>query len=148
MTRPSRHLLLVPAVAAILGLGAIAAQAARPGQLPGCNNPRAVARYLQLTPAQIADVKELRADLKAAVDPLRDQIKDLHEQIETALDAASPDACAIGALRIQIHGLAEQVRDERDDFEAAFEALLTPAQLAKWEALQVVCRAQDETTGG
>jgi Spy/CpxP family protein refolding chaperone len=146
MNQPLRRTL--PVLAALALFAAIAASAApRPG-LPGCKNPRAIARYLKLTPDQVAQTKTLRAGLKAAVDPLYHQIEALHEQIQDALEAASPDACAIGALRIQIYDVGEQVRDERDEFEAAFEALLTADQLTKWEALKTVCRAEDETTGG
>lgn len=147
MTPATRRFLPLAAAALVL-VGAAAAYAARPGHLPGCNNPRAISRYLGLTPDQNEQAKALRADLKDAVDPLADQAQALHEQIAAALEADNPDACAIGALRIEIYDVYEQIRDERDEFEAAFEAILTPDQLAKWEALQTVCRAADETTAG
>jgi len=126
---------------------AAAQPAAAPRGLPGCHDPRAIARYLGLTADQNAHVKDLRAAFKATVDPIQKQIGDLRDQIQEDLDATSPDACAIGALQVQIHTLAQGIDAARNTFETGFEALLTPAQLTKWNALKAVCSANDETTG-
>ena len=115
--------------------------------LPGCGNPRAIARYLKLTTAQQDQTQSLRQALRTAVDPLQAQLEPIREQIDTALDAAAPNACSVGGLVVQADGIHDQIANLRDDFEDDFEALLTPDQLVKWQALQVVCRAQDVTTG-
>lgn len=137
---------LVAAAFAILAALPAAAAPAKP-TLPGCHDPRAIARFLGLTADQATRVKALRATYKATVDPIKAQIEPLHTQIEDLLDAANPDACAIGAVRIQIHTLYLSIEAARTTFETGFEALLTPDQLTKWNALQAVCHANDETTG-
>jgi Spy/CpxP family protein refolding chaperone len=139
---------LAAAVLTVLFAGTAQAQAPAAGRpLPGCHDPRAIARFLGLTADQAAHVKELRATYKTTVDPIQKQIGELRDQIQDLLDATTPDACQIGALHVQIHTLYQTVEAARTTFEHAFEALLTPAQLVKWNALQAVCSANDETTG-
>ena len=147
-SHPLRHLTLSAglAVFALAALASVAEAAPKPA-LPGCNNPRAIARYLKLTEAQQDQTQSLRQALRTAVDPLQAQLEPIREQIDTALDAAAPNACSVGGLVVQADGIHDQIADLRDDFEEDFEALLTPDQLAKWQALQAVCRAQDVTTG-
>lgn len=139
---------LVAATVAILAALPAGAQAtAAKSTLPGCHDPRAIARFLGLTADQVTKVKALRVTYKATVDPIKAQIDPLHNQIEDLLDATNPDACAIGAVRIEIHTLYNGIEAARTTFESGFEALLTPDQLTKWNALQAVCHANDETTG-
>jgi Spy/CpxP family protein refolding chaperone len=137
-------------VAAGILLAALAlafAQAATAAPLPGCNDPRAVARFLRLTPAQIEDVRDLRTALRTAVEPLRAQVQPLREQLGDLLEAANPVACTVGDLVVRIDGLTDRIHALQEDFEDDFEALLTPEQLVKWRALQVVCRAKGQTPG-
>jgi Spy/CpxP family protein refolding chaperone len=137
------------AFAALATAFAVAGAVAAPNRspLPGCNNPRAIAKYLKLTEVQVAQTKDLREDLRDAVEPLRAQIEPIRDRIRTALDAASPDALAVGTLVVQADGVHDQIRDLQEDFEEDFEALLTADQLAKWQTLQAVCHPDDETTG-
>jgi Spy/CpxP family protein refolding chaperone len=137
-------------VATSLVLAALAfalAQPAAAAPLPGCKDPRAVARYLGLSAAQVAQVKDLRLDLRAAVQPLYQQIEPLRDQIGDLLETANPDACTVGGLVVKVNGLTDQIGALHDEFEKDFEALLTPEQLVKWKALQVVCRAKGQPTG-
>lgn len=141
------RLTLAATALALAFVASAQAQAAAAPRLPGCHDPRAIARFLGLTADQNAKVKELRATYKSTVDPIQKQIADLRDQIQDLLDAATPDACQIGALHVQIHTLYQGIEAARTTFENGFEALLTPAQLTKWHALQAVCSANDETTG-
>jgi Spy/CpxP family protein refolding chaperone len=115
--------------------------------LPGCKDPRAVARYLGLSAAQVAQVKDLRTDLRDAVEPLRKQIAPLRDEIGDLLATPAPDACTVGGLVVKVNGLTDQIDTLHDKFEKDFELILTPEQLVKWKALQVVCRAQGQPTG-
>jgi Spy/CpxP family protein refolding chaperone len=141
------RLALAAAVLAIAFAGGAEAQNPARRPLPGCHDARAIARFLGLTADQNAHVKELRATLKTTVDPLQEQIGDLRDQIQDLFEAATPDACQIGALHVQIHTIYESIEAARTTFENGFEALLTPAQLTKWNALRAVCSANDETAG-
>ena len=131
---------------AFLALPLLASAAPGRGGNPAdiLTNPRALARYLKLTPAQIETTKQLFQELQATTRPLHEQQKALHDQLRTQLDAAGPDACAVGSTLLQIEGLRDQVRAAREDFDEAFSAILTPEQLAKWEALKDAARIGEE----
>lgn len=108
------------------------------------HNPRALARYLKLTPAQVETTKQLAQTLHNTTKPLYQQIEPLEEQLHSQLDAASPDACAVGNTVVQIDGIRDQIRGAREDFDEAFSAILTPEQLAKYEALKDAARIGEE----
>lgn len=87
----------------------------------------------------------LSADQATALDTLRQQTSDsiktvadqahaLHQQIETALEAASPDPTAIGNLVIQAFKLRQQIDTIVKNAEAAFVASLSADQQAKYAA--------------
>jgi Spy/CpxP family protein refolding chaperone len=86
-------------------------------------------------------------DLHATTRSLYEQIEPLETQLRTQLDAASPDACAVGATVVQIDAVRDQIRGARQDFDAAFSAILTAEQLAKYEALKELVRANNEEEG-
>jgi Spy/CpxP family protein refolding chaperone len=140
-----RRLSVATALFAFLALPLLAEAARKPGN-PGdlLRNPRALARYLKLTPAQIETTKQLLHTLHDTTRPLYQQIEPLAEQRRGQLDAASPDACAVGATVVQIDGLRDRIRDAREDFDEAFSAILTPEQLAKYEALKDAVRIGEE----
>lgn len=139
-----RNSLVLCGVVLLAGLSAGAADAQR---LPGCNDPRGVARYLRLSQEQATAWRELRSELRTAVEPIKAQVEPLAEQVAAALDTASPDACSVGGLVIEIDGLRDDIGELHDAYVSDFEALLTPAQLTKWEALQAACQAQDRIPG-
>jgi Spy/CpxP family protein refolding chaperone len=141
MTR--RNLGLVTLCAAMLLLPALADAAQNNGG-GGFNaaavlrNPRAVARYLRLTPAQVEQQKTLLAALKTEVEPLRESQKALQEDLREALEAASPDDCAVGAIVVDSHEIGGEIRAALQEYDAAFSAILTAEQLARYEALKVL----------
>ena len=135
-----RVLLAVLAGIVLVALPALADEAQRNGR---CDDPRFVARFLQLTETQVAEWRELRADLRAATKPLHDAIGPLQDQLETLLDGAAPDACTDGAVVVSIDDNRDQLAALRADYESDFEALLTAEQLDRWERLQGICRGPD-----
>ena len=139
MTR--RRLSVATALLAFLALPFLAnAAPGRGNPADILRNPKALARFLKLTPAQVATAKQLGQTLHNTTKSLYDQIEPLEEQRRSQLDAASPDACAVGTTVVQIDGLRDQIREAREDFDAAFSAILTPEQLAKYEALKEAAR--------
>ena len=135
------------AAIALLLLALPAAAQRNPNGLPGCKDPRAIARYLKLSETQVNDWKELREALRAATQPLVAQLAPLHESLATELDKPSPDACTAGGFVVSADAIRDQIEALREDYIADFEALLTPEQLVKWEALQTVCQAQGNVPG-
>jgi hypothetical protein len=125
-------------VLAPLAAGAAVAASFDPDAI--LRSPRALARYLRLTPAQVTTYRQLLGELEAKLEPLRAARRDLHQDLAAALDSASPDACAIGGIQIDIHELGEQMRQAWEEFDTAFSAILTPQQLARYEALKDAAR--------
>jgi Spy/CpxP family protein refolding chaperone len=140
-----RRLMIATALIALLAVPFLA-EAAKGPHSPAdvLHNARALAKYLKLTPAQIETTKGLLDDLHATTRPLYEQIEPLETQLRTQLDASNPNACNVGAIVVQIDAVRDQIRDARQDFDAAFSAILTPAQLAKYEALKDLVKGADE----
>lgn len=99
-------------------------------------NPQVLVRALRLTAAQTATLRTLATASRTAIRPIGNEIKDLSEQIRDGLNAANPDACAVGALLVTRHGKYEDVEVLLQDFDDDFSAILTPEQLLKYDALK------------
>ncbi len=90
---------------------------------------------LGLSDAQKTAISQLHSDLGAAVQPLFVERRGFHDQIDAALQAATPDPTAIGRLVISDHAIGEQIRTEHQRFQTRFEAVLSPDQLTNFKAL-------------
>jgi len=107
------------------------------------HNPRLLARYLHLTPEQATQAKALFATLAAALKGVHDQEKPLQDQLEGLLAGSNPSACDVGAIVVEIDGLRDQARAALGTFDDAFSAILTPEQLARYEALKEAAHLAD-----
>jgi Spy/CpxP family protein refolding chaperone len=141
-----RRLLAATALTALLAVPFLAQAAPGRGGNPAdvLRNPKALARYLKLTAEQRATQKQLVQDLHDTTKPLYEQIEPLETQLRSQLEAASPNACNVGGTVVQIDGLRDQIRAAREDFDEAFSAILTPEQLAKYEALKDAIKIGEE----
>lgn len=136
-----RLTLTLTAFLALLALPLAAeAQAGRRSPEDILHNPRALARYLKLTAEQIAATRTLQQELKVAVDPLREAQKGLREALRAEIEAASPNACEVGEAALALRANREQIRAELEELDDKFSALLTPEQLARYEALKEAAR--------
>ena len=144
----TKSLLTAAAFLALVGLPLLA-EAARPPQNPGAilRNPRALARYLKLTPEQAATFRTLQQELQADLKPLQGQLKPLKDQLETQLDAAAPEACAVGQTAVALDAVRDDIRAAYQGFDEAFSAILTPEQLAKYEHLKEAAGLYEEDEG-
>jgi Spy/CpxP family protein refolding chaperone len=133
-------LLFAAAFAALLWVPALAAAAPARGPAQILSNPRLLARYLRLTPEQVQQQRQLVQALRADVEPLREQRKALRDDLRAALEGGSPDACAVGAIVVDLSELRGQIRGELEEFDDAFSDILTPEQLARYEALKEAVR--------
>jgi Spy/CpxP family protein refolding chaperone len=141
MIRRSLTLATAAALFTLLAWPAAAAeQAQNHVRRPRCNNILAIARIVQLTPAQREQAREIFGELRQAVEPLRQQIPPLREAIEELLDADEPVACDVGQAVVDIDALRDQIQVARETAVTAFEAILTPEQLERWENFQEHCR--------
>jgi Spy/CpxP family protein refolding chaperone len=121
------------------------ALAARPGGGASpdeiLRNPRLLSRYLKLDAAQVAQLRTFSAELKTALEAVRTARKPLQENLAALLAATNRDPCAIGAAVIALHDNGDQARAALERFDDQFSAILTPEQLAKYEALKAAARA-------
>lgn len=132
----------IPALvlALLFALSAAIVATAQPGRMHGGRggpmmDPDRLAEYLSLTAAQKTQVQEIREKMKQAVEPLFEEHKQLVEQVEAALES-NADAATVGAAVIAAHEQGKKIRAVHDQHDAELEALLTPAQLARWRALK------------
>lgn len=118
----------------------LAAQAQRGPANPAdiLTNPRALARYLRLTPDQVKTTQQLFADLRKAVEPLRQTGKTLHDALEAALAATPQVPCNVGDAAVAVYNNIQKIKDAYEDFDTKFSAILTPEQLARYEALKAM----------
>jgi Spy/CpxP family protein refolding chaperone len=123
-------LLLVPALAAARG----------PSPAEILHNPRLLARYLGLTEAQQAQAKPLFDTLATTLKSIAQQEKVQRDGLAAELDKPNPDACTAGGFVVKIHDLYEQTETALKTFDTAFSAILTPDQLAKYNALKQLVR--------
>ncbi len=134
MTRAARWTSVLALLLLLVPLAAEAAAKPDPEQL--FRNPRALARFLKLTPEQTATFKQLYNQLQQTLKPIREQQKALYEELHAQLDQENPDPCAVGATQIALYEGREDIRAAFETFDTAFSAILTPEQLAKWETLK------------
>lgn len=122
-------LLLVPALAE-------AARNRRPSPQEILRSPRLLARYLDLTDAQKTQAEPLFRTLGDSLRAIHEQEKQVREQLVAELAKPTPDACTVGGYVLQIDGFNEQAAAALQTFDTAFSAILTPEQLARYEALK------------
>ena len=117
-----------------------------PGAGPGVPMPenplRVLARFLQLTEQQVADVRTLLEARKDIIEPLMKQIPEKEKELQELLNSASPDPAAVGRVTIAIRDLRRQVDEARKDFAAGFEALLTAEQKTRVNTARQAARLQ------
>jgi Spy/CpxP family protein refolding chaperone len=138
--RSRRAASLLAAVATILLALPLAAQPPKGPRDPAeiLHNPRLLAHYLHLTPDQVTASQKLFADLKTTLDPLRQQEQTLRDAFHAAVSAANANPCDVGQAALAVHANQEKIKAALDDFDTKFSALLTPEQLARYEALKAL----------
>jgi Spy/CpxP family protein refolding chaperone len=92
-------------------------------------------RALDLTAEQQTAVTALYTTLQTNLETIRDQQEAQREEIRTLLEGDNPDPLVIGQKVIAAHATREQAEALFDTFTTQVSALLTAAQLEKFEAL-------------
>jgi protein CpxP len=104
-----------------------------PGGPGGPHHAGMLAEKLNLTAEQKASWDAIESATRTAVQPLMEQRRALHDQIESALDAATPDVAAIGTLMVQSHALDKQLKAAHEATHSKLSALLTAEQKAQFD---------------
>ena len=133
-------LLLIPALASAAPRGG----RATPEEI--LRNPRLLARYLNLTDSQVTQEQALFKTLNDSLRAIQQQEQAKRDQLQAELDKPNPDACTAGGYVVSLHDLYEQAEAAVHTFDTAFSAILTPEQLAKYNALKELARGPGPRT--
>ena len=126
-------LLLVPALAEAARGGR-----ATPEQI--LHSPKLLAKYLNLTAAQVTQAEAMFQTLAASLRTIHEQEKAVRDQLAAELAKPSPDACTVGGFVLRLDGFHGQAEAAARTFDTAFSAILTAEQLAKYNALKELAR--------
>jgi Spy/CpxP family protein refolding chaperone len=94
-----------------------------------------LSKALELSDAQKASAQQIHEETMKKVEPLFEQQRALHEQVETALEKGS-DAATVGSLVISSYKNRQAIKAAHEEAMKDFEALLTPDQLTKLQSLK------------
>ncbi len=132
---------VVPVLLAIALVFPIVAQAQEIPCIVPCEH-QAVVRALQLSDDQVAQWDTLLADHRAVVEPLREQLRAVEQQLKDLLGEPNPDPAEVGALTIQGHDLREQIRAADEVYRQGFEAMLDETQAGRLRFIRGAGRVQ------
>jgi len=107
----------------------------QPGQ-PFVRPIALVARFLELTPDQMEQVKALMETRRAAIEPLSKQVAENEKTLQDLMTSSNPDAAEVGTLVLEIHQLREQIGVAQKQFLSSFEGILTTEQQNKLNVLR------------
>jgi Spy/CpxP family protein refolding chaperone len=92
-------------------------------------------RFLGLSAEQQAQWTIIHDEMKANLEPLREQRQVNRSEIAGELQATNPNAFRIGELVIANHGLGLQAKAFREQTHARIMAMLTPEQQEKFQQM-------------
>jgi|GEM_PF-3687861 Spy/CpxP family protein refolding chaperone len=140
---------IVVTVAILLATAAVHLAIAQPH--PGGAEMRqhitAAEQYLNLTDAQKASWEAALSDVESQNATTMAKARTAQKQLNEALSAASPDACAIGNLAIQAHAAMDQLKTAHETLVNKLGSYLTPDQKAKFDAYVAAAMAQHREPG-
>lgn len=103
---------------------------------PGAVPPDQVLKdALGLTAEQLTSLKSILDAHRTAADALGKQIGDAQKALGDALNAATPDATAVGTKLLAVRALEKQGAALRDQLKASITGILTADQKTKVDAI-------------
>ena len=98
--------------------------------------PDALQDYLQLTDLQVDELRNVAVELREAVRPIQQQIRDKQRELRAELRQEVPNTGLVGQIEVDIGNLKNEVAAIRADSKVRSRALLTSDQLAALDALE------------
>ena len=121
---------------ALFALTAAAQQGPQPQQGPP---PQAILHdILQLDDTQLKAIDQLAEKRRSTVEPLAAQLGPAQQALGAALNAASPDATAVGKAMLAIRDIQKQIEAAQKTFADGFNALLTDPQRTQVQQIRNV----------
>lgn len=90
---------------------------------------------LNLSTDQKVQWDSIHQQLQASMQPLIDQHRAAEQQLNTAANASSPDAATVGQAYLAMRALDKQIKAAHESAKSQIEAILTPDQKAKFDAV-------------
>lgn len=92
-------------------------------------------RFLGLSAEQQAQWTVIHDEMRASIEPIREQRLANRAELASELEATSPNTFRIGELVIANHNLGLQVKALREQTQARIMAMLTPEQQEKFQQM-------------
>lgn len=129
-----KRLTVLAAFLLVASGGASAQEPPRPNPRPSPDE--AVKTILDLSDAQLQEIKDLRASFLEQQKEIGSQLRVLQQKRREILQSSPPDAVALADLLIREENLRKQIQDENKAFRDTALNLLTASQKEKVEAIQ------------
>jgi Spy/CpxP family protein refolding chaperone len=97
---------------------------------------KALQNALGLSDTQVQQLVQLRKDEVQVLQPVRQQIRDKRQALQTARESANPNPTTVGQLVLDLQKLQDQVRSTDEDYHNRALAFLDTAQKSKLGDLQ------------
>jgi Spy/CpxP family protein refolding chaperone len=121
-----------------LSIGTLLAQQGPPPMGPrgGMAQVDALKSFLQLTDAQVTDLKGLLTSFRDATKPIHEQIMTKQKSLKDELAKATPDSAVVAQLMVDMKSLRNQIKTKHDELRPQLLALLTDPQKTSLATLQ------------
>lgn len=106
------------------------------GRGPGRGNTDALKQALNLSDAQVQQIREITRQQMEATKPLAEQMRSKGEALREEMKKSSPDQARVGQLSVELKDLREQLRSKRTARGESLSSVLTPEQKEKLKALE------------
>ena len=101
-----------------------------------------LAKQLNLTDVQKEQMKQIKETSKAKVQPLRENLKSIHQQLETATADGKFDEAQVQNLATQQANIMAQLTVEKERAKSQMFAVLTPEQQTQAKAIKEEMKAK------
>jgi len=98
-------------------------------------DPGEIAATLGLSAGQKAQWDAIHLQLQTSVEPIFQQLRSAHEQLESLASSSNPDATAVGTQFLAVRSLEKQLKATHESAHQKLSAILTPEQKAKFDSL-------------
>jgi Spy/CpxP family protein refolding chaperone len=101
---------------------------------------QALKNYLNLSDAQISDIRTVRDSMRDAHRPLVQELAAKTRALRDENQKAAPDPNVVAQLKERISDLRDQIQTQREGFQEQMRGFLNQDQLASLERLEEVVR--------
>jgi Spy/CpxP family protein refolding chaperone len=121
-------------IVGILGAGLVFAQPG--GRREGRGGADALKQTLNLTDAQVQQIREITRQQMEGVKPIAQQMREKGAALREEMKKGSPDQAKVGQLSVDLKDLREQLKSKRAARGDSISAVLTPEQRDKLKTLE------------